>query len=596
MPWSMHKTTHDKTGKNLPENNQKRYVVLFVVCVILCPFVAAQFYRTLTPSDIKQPAPPPPPNTHTNTKTNTNTNTVHSEEPQEQDDFPLPYTCPTRDNCILDAPYFRRWDDKGDLAKITSRLKVLEVQPKTDPNLFYIVGIHWGSSVGWIRPLKNILYSYLVVLNSTGSPVAVRRVPRRIWVPQFYNSSTIYFLSTSGDTRDDISHTQSFFLINTRTTGYLQARISGATHDVSFTDPKQAEFIWLQQRDGPFKCNHKFVDCGARRSFPKGKIRVDTIIRSSISPHVRTRKDTNWHGTVFFDGSLALRKTFPVNIDLTHFNTIVHLPHEQAILVNSRTLSTFYKLNTTTRSLVWGIGEYGTMEMQDREQNKGVDKLFEFAHGVWIAGEDEFVLFDNHNINNNFTGDEWHSSLKKIKIRNKDSDTVNTEQTQKDSPNSNQYAEEVWRWSPPMKYRHIFNRAEGGWSAQTSDGLIVGTFGQAPDHYLAAVRDEETDLVVKFVGTGFIYGINPFYNHPWVELVNAPSGGMVTIACHNTVWQPYPTKFTLECLGGKDGTTLTEHQFLPYWQRTIVTKPVTGGNTLRIVNSDGVASEAAMSC
>ena len=65
------------------------------------------------------------------------------------------------------------------------------------------------------------------------------------------------------------------------------------------------------------------------------------------------------------------------------------------VYVNSRHLSTFYKINIASKAIVWSVGQYGSMRQVDRE-GRVVGTLFWQAHGLTRVAPDEWLLFDNN--------------------------------------------------------------------------------------------------------------------------------------------------------------------------------------------------------
>ena len=80
--------------------------------------------------------------------------------------------------------------------------------------------------------------------------------------------------------------------------------------------------------------------------------------------------------------------------DLTHSNTIYYVADEDVIYYNSRNTNTFFKLNHTSKEVIWGLGEYGDFALYDLQGNPR-NELFYHAHAVEPVGDNTFILFDN---------------------------------------------------------------------------------------------------------------------------------------------------------------------------------------------------------
>ena len=80
--------------------------------------------------------------------------------------------------------------------------------------------------------------------------------------------------------------------------------------------------------------------------------------------------------------------------DITHSNTIYYVADEDIIYYNSRNTNTFFKLNHTSKQVIWGLGEYGNFTLYDLQGNIR-DELFYHAHAVEPVDDKTFIIFDN---------------------------------------------------------------------------------------------------------------------------------------------------------------------------------------------------------
>ncbi|NHI90196.1 MAG: hypothetical protein EAX87_11785 [Candidatus Thorarchaeota archaeon] len=80
--------------------------------------------------------------------------------------------------------------------------------------------------------------------------------------------------------------------------------------------------------------------------------------------------------------------------DISHSNTIFYDAEEDMIYYNSRNTNTFFKIDHSTKEVIWGLGEHGNFAMYNQE---GIltDNLFFHAHAVEKLNDTHFILFDN---------------------------------------------------------------------------------------------------------------------------------------------------------------------------------------------------------
>lgn len=80
--------------------------------------------------------------------------------------------------------------------------------------------------------------------------------------------------------------------------------------------------------------------------------------------------------------------------DITHSNTIYYVPDEDIIYYNARNINTFFKLNHTSKEVIWALGEHGDFTLYDL-QGRVRNNLFYHAHSVEPVDDNTFILFDN---------------------------------------------------------------------------------------------------------------------------------------------------------------------------------------------------------
>ena len=145
--------------------------------------------------------------------------------------------------------------------------------------------------------------------------------------------------------------------------------------------------------------------------------------------------------------------------DLTHSNTIFYDTEDDIIYFNTRNTNTFYKINHTSKEVIWGLGEFGDFTLYDRQGNIK-ESLFYHAHAVEKVDANTFILFDNdlHNISCETSG--IYSRILEI--------TINE---------TTKIATETWSWIGPEDYSSTY----WGDADRLPNFNRLGTFG-TPNH------------------------------------------------------------------------------------------------------------------
>ncbi|MFX1537620.1 MAG: aryl-sulfate sulfotransferase, partial [Promethearchaeota archaeon] len=140
--------------------------------------------------------------------------------------------------------------------------------------------------------------------------------------------------------------------------------------------------------------------------------------------------------------------------DLTHGNTVFYDVEEDMIYYNSRNTNTFYKINHTSKDILWGLGEYGNFTLYDK-YGRVRDNLFYHAHALEKVDEYTFILFDNDHHNQTDSNSE-KSRILEITI---DEATMT--------------ANESWSWTGPKEYYSFY----WGDADRLPNGNRLGAFG-----------------------------------------------------------------------------------------------------------------------
>ena len=147
--------------------------------------------------------------------------------------------------------------------------------------------------------------------------------------------------------------------------------------------------------------------------------------------------------------------------DVTHSNSIFFDPDENVLYYNSRNVNTFYKIDHSTKEVIWALGEYGNFTLFDTKGNEK-DFLFFHAHAVEKIGDDQFILFDNDK-HNQTDPDSRVSRIVEISIN----ETTMT-------------ANESWTWQSSMEY---YTQTRGD-ADRLPNGNRLGSFSTVSHYYV----------------------------------------------------------------------------------------------------------------
>ena len=79
---------------------------------------------------------------------------------------------------------------------------------------------------------------------------------------------------------------------------------------------------------------------------------------------------------------------------ITHCNSLFYNPNDDTILLNCRNMNTIYKLNHTSKELIWSLGEHGDFDLYNIQGIKK-DSLWYHCHAVEYFDDNKIILFDN---------------------------------------------------------------------------------------------------------------------------------------------------------------------------------------------------------
>jgi Arylsulfotransferase (ASST) len=178
-------------------------------------------------------------------------------------------------------------------------------------------------------------------------------------------------------------------------------------------------------------------------------------------------------------------------IDFTHANTVVWDYNDSIVYVNFRNLNTFYKINQTSGSIIWGCGEFGNFTLLgDNGQpltgaNGLPPSLWYHCHTVEHVAPNVFMLFNN-DFENNTNEDDCRSSLMEVTL-NETSMTAYVN----------------WSWEAPASYWDAY----GGSIVHLPNGDFMGAFGDPSHHF---TYNELPNGTWAFSDTGAVFAeVNP---------------------------------------------------------------------------------------
>ncbi|MHA1221713.1 MAG: aryl-sulfate sulfotransferase, partial [Candidatus Heimdallarchaeaceae archaeon] len=193
--------------------------------------------------------------------------------------------------------------------------------------------------------------------------------------------------------------------------------------------------------------------------------------------------------------------------DLTHSNSLYFDAENDVLYYNARNINTFFKINHSSKEVIWALGEYGDFRLFNK---KGEERpiLFYHPHAVKMVDNNTFILFDN-DFHNQTKLDNYHSRILEITINEK-SMTANIS----------------WVWESPITYYSKY----WGNAERLPNGNRLGVFGlfSHPNSTIGArvvEVNQEGDIVweMNFPSTEkFVYGIYRVQRFRFKPIVFSP--------------------------------------------------------------------------
>jgi hypothetical protein len=333
------------------------------------------------------------------------------------------------------------------VALSTSAVQPVHATDASVPVKIETYGSAWDGYLAYpltdtISPIQN---NYIVVMNTNGEVVRLLNNTR-----ERYRDSIKYVaqdkLMVEGNGGTDIRGVPTLFWNPiTNATEYFPG--VGGHHDIEY-NPVSHTFLALR--------DHILTIGTARVIF-------DTIVEFDATGGVLW----TWDSANYFSYPTQVcpcNDTARGTVDFTHSNSLEWDIQANVIYLNIRNLNTFCKIDKTTSSLIWCVGEHGNFDLRDAN-GKHVSSLWYHSHHVVQVAPDVFSMFDNdfHNTTSTRTcgvDDEAHSRMLEVTVNEHD-----------------MTASVTWNWTGPRQY---YSTAFGAVD-RLPNGDRLATFG-TPDH------------------------------------------------------------------------------------------------------------------
>ena len=259
--------------------------------------------------------------------------------------------------------------------------------------------------------------------------------------------------------------------------------------------------------------------------------------------------------------------------DISHSNTIYYDVDEDVIFYLSRNTNTFFKLNHTSKEVIWALGEYGDFTLYDLDGDVR-DVLFYHAHSVEPINEDTFILFDN-DLHNQTLGSTRISRMVEIKIN----ETTMT-------------ANETWSY----KASSVYYSAGWGDADRLPNGNRIGTWGYpstpagGPSAAIIEVN-ENHDVVWKLefqYNSYFTYGTYRMERFRYTPIISSPDDIVTVNSSLSLSWDAWYNFRNKQTLPGNYTLYVDEiptqsglFNYTKYWRPTTIlidTGPIDLGN------------------
>jgi hypothetical protein len=253
-------------------------------------------------------------------------------------------------------------------------------------------------------------------------------------------------------------------------------------------------------------------------------------------------------------------------------------------------------VNYDTAETVWVAGRYtgeGPALTQYNLEGEEVDTLYYHTHAVEKIAPNTLLIFDNDYWNLTRPDPETDGLSGYIEVVYDETAMTLTE---------------TWSWYGPPEY---YEESQGD-AARLPNGNTLGAFNQVPRPIMTEVN-QEGEIVWEWIleltnysghtwGWGVsANGIMRFLEGPGIEVVEDATPTVLDLNVWEVTQFRWITNGTISVF--EDGALLTEHdfEFLPHWQVTELSIPVTGlaagqhNLTVQIENEDGASTTIIVS-
>ena len=248
--------------------------------------------------------------------------------------------------------------------------------------------------------------------------------------------------------------------------------------------------------------------------------------------------------------------------DISHSNTIYYDADDDIMYYMSRNTNTFFKLNHTSKEVIWGLGEHGNFTQYDLDGNE-VDELFFHAHSVEPVDENTFILFDN-DLHNQTNPDNQKSRMVEIQI-----------------DENKMIANETWYYEAST----LYYRSGWGDADRLPNGNRVGTWGHpalpagGPSAALIEVNNEG-DIVWELdfqYNRNYAYGTYRMERFRFNPIISSPTDIVTVNSSAELSWDVWynfrnkrtlPGNYTLYINGNPTQTGL--FNYTKYWRPTTI--------------------------
>ncbi|MGY5860297.1 MAG: aryl-sulfate sulfotransferase [Candidatus Thorarchaeota archaeon] len=420
------------------------------------------------------------------------------------------------------------------------------------------------------RESSNLRLDYSIIVDMDGNVINGYLNEGRSGALQMINSTTVFFVDAASG---------NFTLWNIYTNETEHTNAPSGHHDAEY-NPVTETFMVIESVYDQGEYNH---------SGDVMPIKGDDIVEYDK----RGNEIWRWNGSLtlpFNEDEWMLRNESGRGaIDWMHSNGLYWDIDTGDIYLSVRHLDCSVKVNYGTADTVWVAGRYtgeGPALTMYNLAGEEVDTLYYHTHAIEKIAPNTLLLFDNDYWNLTRPNPEFDGYSGYVEFVY--DETAMT-------------ATETWSWRGAPE---IYYEESQGDAARLPNGNTLGAFNQAPRPIVTEVNEageivwewifEQTNHSDHTYGWGVsANGIMRFLESPGIEVVEDTTPAILDLNVWEVTQFRWTTNGTITVL--EDGVLLTEEDFtfLPHWQVTSLSIPVTGlaagqhNLTVQIENEDG---------